>query len=214
MTFYEKSAATTPPAREMTWAVLPERMTAIPLEKMTDAQKQVAADVAASPRGSVRGPFKAMMRSPKLMDRMQKLGAYIRFECDLDKRVAVMAGLMVARHWTNQYIWNGHVRQALERGVDQAVIDAIAEGRRPTAMSDVEEITYDFLTELLANKGVSDKTYERAVAKLGEAGVVELLGVTGYFSTNAMILNVSRTPLREGKPTALASMPQQFRPVS
>ena len=122
---------------------------------------------------------------------MQQLGAFIRFECELDKRVNVLAGLIVARQWTNQYIWNGHIKQALEAGISQPVVDALGDGRRPTGMSELEETTYDFLTELYANKGVSDATYKRAEKTLGEQGIVELMGVAGYFSINAMIMNVA-----------------------
>ena len=184
-----------------------------PVDKLTDAQKKAGADIAGGPRGSVRGPFVAMLRSPKLMERMQKLGEFIRFECELDERVNVLAGLMVARHWTNQYIWIGHIAQAIKAGIPRDVIDAIGEGRRPTGMTDVYAMTYDFMTELLTNKGVTDATYARAVEKLGEQGVVELIGVAGYFAINSMIMNVSRTPLRDGKAPGLAAMPQQFRAI-
>ncbi|MGZ5171815.1 MAG: carboxymuconolactone decarboxylase family protein [Burkholderiales bacterium] len=213
MTIYEKTLATRKPVTEVRCAVLPERMPVIPEEKLTDAQRKVGADIASTPRRSVRGPFVAMMRSPGLASRMQQLGAFIRFECELDKRVNVLAGLIVARQWTHHYIWNGHIKQALEAGISQAVVDALGEGRRPTGMSELEETTYDFLTELYANKGVSDATYKRAEKALGEQGIVELVGVAGYFSINAMIMNVARTPLRDGGAPTLAQMPRQLMPI-
>jgi 4-carboxymuconolactone decarboxylase len=213
MKFYEEKRLNMKPPAQIRCAVLPERLPPIPLDQLTGAQREVGVEIAAGPRGSVRGPFVPMMRSPGLASGMQQLGEFIRFECALDKRVSALAGLMVARQWTNQYIWHGHSRQAREAGLSQALIAAISEGRRPTEMSDLEAVTYDFLSEVYANKSVSDVTYEKAVALLGEQGVVELMGVAGYFSINAMIMNVARTPLRDGKVPTLPPMPYQFDPV-
>lgn len=210
MTGNEKSAAAQP-AAEMRYAVLPERMPAIAPEKLSDEQKRVAAELAAS-RGSVRGPFVAMLRSPALLERMQKVGEYVRFRSKLDLRINRLAGLLVTRHWTNQYGWHGHIPHALKAGLKPEIIAAIGEGRRPAAMADDETIAYDFVSELYASKSVSDPTYASAVAKFGEQGVIDLLAVVGYYATNAMIMNVVRTPPPDGAPLASTPMPQQLRP--
>jgi 4-carboxymuconolactone decarboxylase len=213
MDIYEKALSTRKVATEMRCAILPERMPPIPVEKLTAEQRKAGEAIASGPRGSLRGPFVPMLRSAGLTNAMQKMGEFIRFECQLDKRVNVLAGLIVARYWTNHYVWSGHIDQALDAGLSQTLIDALAEGRRPDGMSKLEETTYDFLTELYANKGVSDATYDRAVAVLGEQGVIEMLGVAGYFAINAMIMNVARTPLRDGTAPTLPSMPPQFAPA-
>jgi len=96
-------------------------------------------------------------------------------------------------------VWDVHILQALGAGLKPAVAQAIAEGRRPEGMAEDEEILYDFLAEILATKGVSDPTYAKTVAKFGEAGIIDILGILGYYSTLAMIMNVSRTPLLEGR---------------
>jgi 4-carboxymuconolactone decarboxylase len=189
--------------------VLPERMPPIPLEQMNDAQKKVAAELSAS-RGSVRGPFGAMLRSPELADCMQKVGQYVRFKCGLDQRLNRLAGMLATRHWSNQYEWNGHVPYALKAGMDQSLIDAIAEGRRPSSMRDDEAAVYDFVSELYANKGVSDATYARALAAFGEAGIVDIVGVVGYYATNAMLMNVARTAVPGAHPPPLIPLPQQL----
>lgn len=193
----------------MRYAVLPERMPPIPLEQMSDAQKKVAADLAQS-RGSVRGPFGAMLRSPELADCMQKVGQYVRFKCGLDKRINRLAGMLATRHWSNQYEWNGHLPYAVEAGIDRALIDAVAEGRRPSCMRDDEAVVYDFITELYATKSVSDATYARARAQFGEGGIIDLLGVVGYYATNAMIMNVARTAVPGSDPMPLVPLPQQL----
>ena len=95
----------------------------------------------------------------------------------------------------------------------QPVIDAIAEGRRPAELRDDEAAVYDFVTELYANKGVSDTTYARALQLFGEAGIVDILGVVGYYATNAMIMNVARTAVPGNQPMPLIPLPQQLSPL-
>ena len=192
----------------MTSAATPERMGRIAPEKMNDAQKKVAAAIAAGPRGEVRGPFNVLLRSPGLAGPVQQVGEYLRFQCPLDQRVIELTALIAARDWTQQYEWSAHSRHALKAGLKPALVEAIAEGRRPAGMAADEEIVHDFVTELLARKGVSDKTYERAVAKFGEAGVVDITGIAGYYSMIAMQMNVARTPVPDGKPPPLAPFPR------
>ena len=191
----------------MTLPLPPERMPRIPPEKMTEAQKKAAADLAAGPRGDLRGPFIAFLRSPGLMNPVQKVGEYIRFNCPLDRRVTEFATLIAARHWTQQYEWQAHYAHAMKTGLNPATADAIGAGRRPAGMKEDEDIVYELLTELLHNKGVCDATYARAVAKFGEAGVIDLVGLAGYYAMLAMVMNVARTALPEGKAPMLAPFP-------
>ncbi|MBI4190979.1 MAG: carboxymuconolactone decarboxylase family protein [Betaproteobacteria bacterium] len=211
MALNEKSSAASSPTREMRYAVLPDRMPPIPIEKMTDAQKKIAAEIAAGPRGKVEGPYWPILRSPEFASHMQKVGAYVRYDCPLDRKINQMAALMVARSWTQQFVWDVHILQALEAGLKPAIAEAIAEGRRPAGMAEDEEILYDFVTELLANKSVSDPTYARTVAKFGEPGIIDILGIIGYHMTLALIMNVSRAPLLEGRSFPLEPTPSQLR---
>lgn len=211
MTLHEKSPARSTAAREMRYAVLPDRMPPIPPAQMTDAQKAVAAEIAAGPRGKVEGPYWPILRSPGFTRPVQKVGEYFRYHCPLDRRINEMAALVAARSWSQQFEWDVHVLQALGAGLKPAVAEAIAEGRRPDGMAEDEEILYDFLGELLANKGVSDPTYARTVARFGEAGVIDVLGIVGYYTMLAMIMNVSRTPLLEDRPLPIAPIPLQLR---
>lgn len=188
-------------------AAAPERLPRIPPEKMTEAQKRVAAEIAAGPRGEVRGPFIALLRSPGLAGPLQKVGEYLRFQCPLEKRIRELAALIAARHWTQQYEWQAHYPQALEAGLKAEIADAIAEGRRPTGMAEDEEIVHDLLTEVLHNHCAADATYARAVAMFGEAGVVDLVGIAGYYALLAMVMNVARTALPAGKHPPLRRFP-------
>ena len=199
--------------KQITLGVAPERMPKIPDENLTPAQKQASAALAAGPRGDVKGPFVALLRSPDFMDRVQRVGEYIRFRCPFDKRINEFAAAITARHWTQQFEWWAHARQALEAGLKPAIAEAIAEGRRPTGMAEDEEIVYDFLTELLVNKSVCDATYERALKKFGEQGIIDLIGISGYYALLAMVMNVARTAVPEGNPLPLTALPQQTQPA-
>src|SRR5512147_518562 len=119
-----------------------ERMSRIAPETMTEAQRKAAAELAAGPRGEVRGPFNVLLRSPELMSPVQKVGEYLRFRCQLDRRIAEMATLIAARHWTQNYEWSAHHPLALKAGLKPEVAQAIADGRRPTRMDQDEEAVY------------------------------------------------------------------------
>jgi 4-carboxymuconolactone decarboxylase len=213
MTPKEKPPAASSAAREMRYAILPDRMPPIPTEKMTAAQQKVAAEIAAGPRGKVEGPYWPIIRSPGLTEVLQEVGAYYRYRCPLDRKINEMAALMAARSWSQQFEWDVHILQALDAGLKKDIALAIAEGRRPAGMAEDEAILHDFVTELLASKGVSDETYVRSVAKFGEPGIIDIVGIVGYYTMLAMIMNVARTPLLEGRPFPLTPTPIQLRPL-
>ncbi|MGZ9014378.1 MAG: carboxymuconolactone decarboxylase family protein [Burkholderiales bacterium] len=174
---------------------------------MTEAQRKAAAELAAGPRGEVRGPFNILLRSPELMSPLQKVGEYLRFRCQLDRRIAEMATLIAARHWTQVYEWNAHHPLALKAGLKPEIAQAIADGRRPTGMAQDEEVVYDVLTEALQNKSVSDVTYERGLKQFGEQNLVDLLAIAGYYALLAMLLNVGRAQLPEGREPGMRPFP-------
>jgi 4-carboxymuconolactone decarboxylase len=176
------------------------------------AQRAAAAELAATPRGAVVGPFIPALRSPELMTRLQRLGAYLRYDNALGPRLTELAILLTARAWTQQFEWALHVDLAEARGLSRGTIDSIAHGRRPKRMADDEAAVHDFVRELHATQSVSDAVYARAVAALGERGVVDLAAVAGYYTTLAMILNVARTPLPPGKKAQLRRRRRRGRP--
>ena len=199
-----------PNEKKMQYTVLPPRMPPLSEDRMTDVQKKAVADMLAGPRGKVEGPYWAVMRSPGLMGVMQKAGEYFRFDCNLEKRLSELAILMTARAWTQQFVWDWHAAVAVKAGMKETSVQAIGEGRRPHDLADDESVAYDFISETLANKSVSDATYARALKLLGETGVMDLLGVVGYYSMLSTVLNVARVPLDEGRPLPLMPMPAQL----
>ena len=188
-------------------AAAQDRMPPISTDKMTDAQKKAAEEVIAGPRGALVGPFIPLLRSPEFMSRLQKTGAYLRFNSSLPPKVSEFVILLTSRQWTQQFEWDAHLPLALKAGVQPEVSAAMSEGRRPMGMDPDEELAYDFCTELHQDQSVSDATYERAVKRFGEQGVIDMVGLRGYYSMLAMIMNVARTPLPEGKTPKLAFFP-------
>ena len=132
------------------------------------------------------------------MSRLQKTGAYLRYDTKLGSNISEFVILLTARHWTQQFEWDAHEMFAKQAGVKPEIITAIAEGRRPSGMSADEEIIHNFCTELLHQQSVSDATYARAVGQFGEQGVIDMTGTAGYYSMLAMIMSVARTPIDPG----------------
>lgn len=188
----------------------PRRFKVLAPQEQTAEQQALVKSIQSGPRASVQGsaansgggtvgsPFNVFLRSPELGEHLQRVGAYIRFKSSLGLRLNELAILTVARHWTSQYEWHAHHRLALQAGLDPAVADDIAQGRRPASMKPDEAVVYNFTTELLNTHRVSDATYEAVREQFGEQGVMDLIGVAGYYVLVAMVLNVDRTPIPNG----------------
>jgi 4-carboxymuconolactone decarboxylase len=155
----------------------------------------------------MNGPFNVTLRSPKMGDQAQKLGAQLRFHTSLPKKLNELAILMTARFWTAQYEWSAHKRAALAAGLSPTIIDAIAAGKRPASMQPDEEAVYNFGSELFKTRQVSDAAFKAVVDKFGERGAVDLTGVMGYYCFVSMMLDIDRYPLPEGEKPELKPLP-------
>ncbi len=177
-----------------------DRMPAIPAETYNDAQKKAASEFEAIRKRPVFGPFVPLLRSPEVMVRAAEMGEYLRYRTSLGQKLSEFTILIMAREWTQDYEWYVHHPEALKAGLKAEIADAVREGRRPEGMAGDEETLYDFVTELNRTKRVSDRTYERAVKTFGEKGVIDIVGIQGYYALLAMTLNVSRLELpKDGK---------------
>jgi 4-carboxymuconolactone decarboxylase len=175
---------------------------------MNDAQRAAAQALIDGPRKGVYGPFLPLLRSPVLLDRVGKVGEYLRFESVLHARIRELVTCFVARHVSNQFEWQMHAPLAVQAGVAQATVDAIAQGARPKQLPPDEEAALDFAHELLVRHGTSDAAYEAALTAFGEQGVVELATLVGYFAMVSWLMNVARTPGPAGaKAAALSPLP-------
>jgi len=181
-------------------AMAQDRMPPIPAEKQTPEQRKAAEAFRANRKQDVFGPFVPLHRSPEVMLRAMAVGDYLRYRTVFPTRLNEFIILITARHFTQQYEWYIHQPIALKEGLSRDVVDAIADGRRPAGMSPEEELIHDFCTELLKNHGVSDATYARAIARYGEQGTIEMVGVVAYYTFQSMVLNTARTPVPPGAP--------------
>jgi 4-carboxymuconolactone decarboxylase len=184
-----------------------DRLPPLPAEKLTDAQKQAAAQFKANRHQDVFGPFVPLLRSPEVMLRTMALGDYLRYKTVLGNPLNEFVILVTARHFTQHYEWSVHYPIAIQAGLNPEIAKAIADGRHPSGMSSDQQIAYDFTTELLQNHSVSDDTYARAVARFGEQGTIEMVGVAGYYTYQSMVLNTARTPVTTPPSVTLKTLP-------
>jgi 4-carboxymuconolactone decarboxylase len=177
---------------------LRDRMPPLTLDDMSPAQRTAAAEIEAGRRGGVIGPFAAALRSPECMRRLQHLGEYLRYDSTLPPHLREIAILLTARRWTQDFEWGTHAPLARAAGVAAATLEAIAAGQRPADLDAETALVFDACAALFDDARLNDALYARAVALLGEPGVVDLIVTTGYYSTLAMIMNAARTGLPEG----------------
>ena len=185
-----------------------DRLPPIPASALTDAQRKAIEEFKAARSADVSGPFVPLLRSPEVMNRARAMGDYLRFKSALPPRLSEFVILLVSRRWTQQYEWNAHQPLALKAGLSADVVAAIAEGRRPNPMPADEDALYALVDEVHRNQSVSDATYAKAVASVGEQGVIDTLGIAGYYTLLAMVMNTARTPLPAGAKPGLAPFPR------
>jgi 4-carboxymuconolactone decarboxylase len=175
------------------------RYSEIPPEAMTEAQREVCTAITAGKRGRVPPPFQVLLHSPTLCARAQALGEFARYDTSLGSRLSELAILVTARHWTAQYEWYAHAKIARESELDPAIIDAIAARRDPKPLMQPDErAVYDFAKALHETHRVDDVIYAEATRLLGAQGVVDLIGVLGYYTLISMTLNTFEVPVPGG----------------
>lgn len=184
-----------------------DRMPPLPADRLTGAQKEAAAEFRTNRNQDVFGPFVPLSRSPDLMRAASKMGLHLRYGNSLPRDVSEFAILLQSRRWTQQYEWYVHEPDARAAGLPADIIEAVADGRRPEGMTEGMEVVYDFSTELNEARSVGDRTYARMVGMYGEQGVMDLVGLNGYYAFIAMVLNVARTPLPPGHQPGLRPFP-------
>ena len=182
-----------------------DRFAPLTYDQMTPAQKTMIDHLLAGERGNLGGPFNILLRSPEMGDMAQQFGASMRFHAALPKPALELVVITTARFWTAQFEWTAHKRAALQAGVPAAVVDAIANGRKPSGLPPDLQTAYDFTYELLKNKQVSDGTFATAKDRFGEKGVVDMIALNGWYSMVSMALNVDRYPVAQPELKPLAN---------
>lgn len=170
-----------------------DRLPPIPASDWTPQQRAMAQPIIDGPRGALISPFVPLLRSPELMDHAQRMGEYLRYRSSIGLRLSELAICITARQWSQQVEWAIHAPIAQKEGIPPEVLKDIANGRHPSALQADEQVLYEFCTELHQNKAVSDATWSAAIDIWGEQGVIDLIGVVGYYSFLSMVMNSART---------------------
>lgn len=179
-----------------------DRLSELRLDQLTPEQQQMAVHLKTPPRNSALngGPFNAYARSPKLGLLLLQVSDYVRFNSSLPPRLSEFAIMIGARHWSVPYEWRAHYPLAVKGGLDRQILVDLGAGKRPQSMKDDETALYDFCTEMFRDKKVSDAAFKAAVDKFGERGVMDLIGIIGYYDIASMALiaqNAKATPVEE-----------------
>jgi 4-carboxymuconolactone decarboxylase len=159
-------------------------------EQLTPEQKAWADSITAPPRNAkfTNAPYRAYIRNPDLAPRLTAMTDYLRRKTSLPPRLSEFAILITARQWTAQYEWYAHYPLAMKAGLDPKIADDIAHGVRPAAMKDDETALYDLAMALYRDKKVPDTVYKAALDKFGERGIMDIIGIMGYYDITSMTL--------------------------
>ena len=175
-----------------------DRFEPLKYDDMTPEQKTMIEHLFAGERRGANGPFNVLLRSPEVGDLGQQFGGAMRFRTDIPRNVAETVIILTGRYWMAQYEWTSHKAAALQNGVSPAIVEAIAAGKRPAGMPPEMEVAYNLIDELLTTHQVTDATFKAAQDKYGERGVVDIVGLSGWYGLVSMLLNVDRYPMPQG----------------
>jgi 4-carboxymuconolactone decarboxylase len=170
-----------------------DRFKPLTYEQMTPEQKKMT-DIAVAQRGT-GGSFNISVRDPDGGRLFFDMGDRVRFHMSVPDKLKELAITLTARYWGAQFEWLAHRRAAVQAGLSEDKLKAIAEGRRPVGMSADEEAVYNFITELFKTKQSSDATFAAVKNVTGERGVVDLIVSAGYYQAASMFMNTDRTPV-------------------
>lgn len=174
------------------------RLPAIDPEKLSSEQRVVYDAIATGPRKGVRGPLAVWLHRPLLADRAQALGRYCRFDSSLPPRLSELAIMCMGRHWLAEYEWAAHKPFALEAGVTSAILNALRDGIPPQFMNRDEALVYQFMNQLHANRSIDDALYAELIDTIGQDGLVDLVGIAGYYTLISMTIKVFNVPPPDG----------------
>jgi 4-carboxymuconolactone decarboxylase len=170
-----------------------DRFPGLSYEEMTPLQRAMA-DRAVNGRGTT-GTFNINVRDAELTDLLWPVGERVRFHMTVGERLKELSILIAGRYWGAQFEWLAHRNAGVRAGLAEATVRAIAEGKRPANLPPDEEAVYNFCSEFFKTKQVSDATFEAVRDKIGERGIVEIMGAAGQYQMVSLFMNVDRYPL-------------------
>src|SRR5271154_4319489 len=152
------------------------RFPQLTIDQLSEQQKPLGEQIMKVSSVGLGGPYNPLLRSPVLGQRMFDLLHYLRRETSVPLKLNEFAILIIGRQWRSQVEWFAHAPIAIEAGVSP-----------------------DIVTELTTKHEVSDETFNRAKALLGEQQIVDLTAVAGTYIAIAMQLAMSEASVPPGK---------------
>jgi 4-carboxymuconolactone decarboxylase len=185
-----------------------DRFSELRLDQLSPDQQQMAAHLRTPPRNSALngGPFNAYARSPGLGLRLLEVSDYVRFNSSLPPRLSEFAIMIGARNWSVPYEWRAHYPLAIKGGLDRQILVDLGAGKRPQNMKEDETALYDFVTEMYRDKNISDAAFKATLAQFGERGVMDLIGIIGYYDIASMALIVQKAPAKPVEEAPLVTL--------
>ena len=189
-------------------ALADERFSELRLDQLTPDQQKMATMLKTPPRNSAinSGPFNAFARSPGLGVLLLQVSDYVRFNSSLPPRLSEFAIMIAARQWSQPYEWRAHYPLAVKGGLDRQILVDLGAGAKPQGMKEDETALYEFCTELYRDKNVSDATFKAALAKFGERGIMDAIGIIGYYDLVSMALIVQKATGKPGDEAPLVPL--------
>jgi len=172
-------------------------------EEASDEQRRVGDPIFDVRGGGYGGPFGVLLHYPELAEHADHYGTFVRQGATLPKRLSELVIAMTARHWTARFEWSAHYPQARSHGLGADILESIRRRERPVFAHDDEEIVYDYVTELYANRGISDDVHARATEAFGETGVIGIVAIAGWYTSVALVCNAFDVDVTDGAPPPL-----------
>jgi 4-carboxymuconolactone decarboxylase len=174
------------------------RFAQLTMADLNEAQRPLGEAIMKFSADGIYGPYIPGLHSPVLGQRLLDLVIYLGRDTSVPRRLNEFAILIVGRQWRSQVEWFAHQPRALKAGLSPQMIADLKANKRPSGMAADEAAVYDFVTELTTQHAVSDETFARTKALLGEQQVVDLTAVAGTYVTVAMLLAMAEQGVPPG----------------
>lgn len=148
--------------------------------------------------GRLNGPFNAMLVSPEVGAALQELGAAIRYKSALSARAREIAILELSALRRSAFEWYAHERVGKQAGLTDAEIAALHDGVAAPTLDPAETLVRELVRVLARERDLDESTFARALERLGERALMDVIALVGYYDLLALSLRVWRTPLPAG----------------
>src|SRR5215813_7449547 len=135
------------------------------------------------------GPYSLLLHMPEIAQRLEALRTCLRDEASLPPRLQELVMITVAREMNCAFIWYAHAAAARQAGVRDDLVDNIREKRDLTNLDPDELTVVQFTRELLQNRQVSQPTFDAAISRFGQRGMMTLTNLIACYAVLAYNMN-------------------------